>query len=189
MIKETVLNNRSYRRFDQAHVLEEATLEELVELARQTPSANNMQPLKYVLSADPQTNARIFPCLVWAAKLDWEGPAEGERPTGYIVILGDQEIAQFFGYDCGIAAQTIMLGAAEKGLGGCMLGAIDRESLRQELSIPEWFDILLVLALGKPAEQVKLEEVGPDGDVSYWRDADGIHHVPKRRLADIIWRG
>ena len=116
----------------------------------------------------------------------WSGPAEGERPAAYIVILGDTELARGFGCDHGIAAQSIMLGATERGLGGCMIGSIDRPELRQVLDIPERYEILLVLALGKPAETVVLEDVGPDGDIKYYRDDEDVHHVPKRSLDELI---
>ena len=116
----------------------------------------------------------------------WSGPAEGERPSAYIVILGDTKLHKSFGCDHGIAAQSIMLGATERGLGGCMIGSIDRPRLRQVLGIPERYEILLVLALGKPAETVVLEDVGPDGDIKYYRDEEDVHHVPKRTLGELI---
>ncbi len=185
--KELVLKTRSYRRFDQATPVSLDTLRALVDLARQAASGSNIQPLKYILSADAATNARIFPHTRWAGALkDWSGPAEGERPAAYIVILGDTELRQEFKTDVGIAAQTIMLGATERGLGGCMIGSIDREQLRAVLEVPERFKILLALALGKPAETVVLEPLGPDGDVRYYRDKDDVHHVPKRSLKEIV---
>jgi nitroreductase len=186
-LRDLVLRNRSYRRFDESHRIQHETLVELIDLARCTPSAANRQPLKYILSADPQTNERIFPCLTWAAYLkDWEGPAPGERPTAYIVILIDETIMKDWWCDDGIAAQTIVLGAVEKGLGGCMIGSIHKERLRQELTIPDHLKIRLVVALGKPAEHVVLEALKPGGDIRYWRDEEGVHHVPKRTLAEII---
>jgi len=187
MLEDLVRKNRSYRRFHQDVPVDIETLRALVDLARLSASGSNLQPLKYILSCQPETNARIFPNTRWAGYLkDWPGPAEGERPSAYIVILGDTEIRKSFGCDHGIAAQSIMLGAAERGLGGCMIGSIDRGELRQVLDIPEQYDILLVLALGKPRETVVLEEVGPDGDIRYYRDADGVHHVPKRSLDELI---
>jgi nitroreductase len=186
-LRELVLRNRSYRRFDETYRIERETLVELVGLARCTPSATNRQPLKYILSADQETNDGIFPCLTWAAYLkDWDGPAPGERPTAYIVILIDEDITHDWWCDDGIAAQTILLGAVEQGLGGCMIGSIDKERLRQELNIPEHLKIRLVLALGKPAERVVLEDLEPGGDFRYWRDNKGVHHVPKRRVEEII---
>ncbi|PNU21067.1 nitroreductase [Geothermobacter hydrogeniphilus] len=187
MFKDMVLKNRSYRRFQESAAIEEQDLRELVDLARLTPSGANRQPLKYLLSNTPETNGRIFPHLHWAGYLrDWPGPAAGERPAAYIVILGDTDIAKGFGCDHGIAAQTILLGAVEKGWGGCIMGAIKRDDLRKDLGIPEQFEILLVLALGKPVEEVVVEPVPADGDVKYWRDEKGVHHVPKRALEEII---
>jgi nitroreductase len=187
MIKDLVLKTRSYRRFHQEVGIELETLKDLVDLARCSASGANRQPLKYMLSCDPKENAGIFPHLRWAGYLkDWSGPSDGERPSAYIVILGDKEISNSFGCDHGIAAQSIMLGATEKGFGGCMIGSIDKNGLRQVLDIPERYEILLVLALGKPSETVVLEEVGPDGDIRYYRDDEDVHHVPKRVLEDII---
>lgn len=129
----------------------------------------------------------IFPCLAWAGYLkDWPGPCEGERPSAYIIILGDTKISQYFGCDHGIAAQSILLGARDRGLGGCMIGSVRRQQLRKALDVPSRYEILLVLALGKPKETVVIEAVGPNGDIKYWRDSEGIHHVPKRSLDEII---
>lgn len=187
--RELVLKTRSYRRFRQATPISLDTLRGLVDLARQTASGSNIQPLKYILSADAATNARIFPCTRWAGYLeDWPGPAEGEQPAAYVVILGDIDLLSEFSTDLGIAAQTIMLGAAEQGLGGCMIGSIDGERLRAALAVSERYKILLVLALGKPAEAVVLEPVGADGSIRYYRDADDVHHVPKRSLEEVIVR-
>jgi len=186
-LRDLVLRNRSYRRFYQEVAIDLETLKELVNLARRSASAANLQPLKYILSCDPEMNARIFPHTRWAGYLkDWPGPAEGERPAAYIVILGDTDIHESFGCDHGIAAQSIMLGATEQGLGGCIIGSVDRDGLRQMLDVPERYEILLVLALGRPKETVVLEEVGPDGDIQYYRDAEDVHHVPKRPLDELI---
>lgn len=186
-IRDLVVKNRTYRRFQQDIAVQRETLHELVDLARLSASAANLQPLKYILSWEPQKNARVFPHLGWAGYLkDWPGPSEGERPSAYIIILGDTRISRSFDCDHGIAAQSILLGAAEKGLAGCMIGTIQRQELCGALDIPSHFEILLVLALGKPAETVVLETAEQAGDIQYWRDADGVHHVPKRALDDII---
>jgi len=186
-VKDLVLKNRSYRRFAESETISLGTLKELVDLGRLSASAANLQPLKFVLSHTSGTNAAIFSCLAWAGYLtDWPGPAEGERPAGYIVMVGDTAIRKTFDCDHGIAAQSILLGAVEKGLGGCMIGAIDRDKLRAALKLPEQYEILLVLALGKPTEHVVIDSVGKDGSIKYWRDGKGVHHVPKRALDDII---
>jgi nitroreductase len=187
MIRDLILSNRSCRRFEEGFAIERQTLEELVDLARLSASAANLQPLKYILSSEAEKNARIFRYLAWAAYLkDWGGPAQGERPSAYIIILGDTTINNTFGCDHGIAAQSILLGAREKGLAGCMIGLIRREELRKAIDIPAQYEILLVIALGKPREQVVINEIGPKGDIKYWRDSAGVHHVPKRSLQELI---
>jgi nitroreductase len=191
MLKDLVQQNRSCRRFYQDIPIEREKLRELVDLARLSASGANRQPLKYVLSCEPQENALIFPCLSWAGQLrDWPGPSEGERPSAYIVIVGDTEISGNFFCDHGIAAQSIMLGAREGGLGGCIHGmegyAEGSRKLRQALNIPSRYEILLVLSLGKPKEKAVIEEASSGDSTNYWRDGDGVHHVPKRRLDDII---
>ena len=188
MIADLIKKNRSFRKFYQDHVLDIETLTDLVDLARLSASAANLQPLRYILSVDPQKNSQIFSCLAWAAYLkDWKGPEEGEKPSGYIIILNDFEKANdYVGYDCGIASQSILLGAREKGLAGCMLASINRKELRESLNIDVRFKILLVIALGEPKEEVVIETVGSDDNIRYWRDSEGVHHVPKRTLKDII---
>lgn len=187
MLDDLIRKNRSCRRFIQSRSLDMNTLNDLVNLAHLSASAANLQPLKYVLCCNPEKNAEIFSCLAWATYLkDWPGPLEGERPSGYIVVLGDTAIVQDFGCDHGIASQSILLGAIEKGLAGCMLGAVNREKLREVLNLSAQFKILLVLALGVPREEIVIEPIGADGSIRYWRDSRGGHHVPKRSLKEIV---
>jgi len=160
---------------------------ELVELARLSASGANLQPLKFILSCVFEKNEKIFSTLAWAGYLrDWHGPSEGEKPSAYIIILGDKTIKESFGCDHGVAAQSILLGAVEKKLGGCILGSIKRGDLQKKLHISPQYEILLVIALGKPAEKVKIETTGTNGNIKYWRDDQGVHHVPKRSIEEII---
>lgn len=187
MLEELVRKNRSYRRFYEDIPVDRETLRGLVDLARTTPSATNRQPLRYVLSWTKERNDLIFPTLAWASYLpDWGGPAPGERPAAYIVMLADRRISTTCAMDAGIAAQTIMLGATERGLGGCIMMSVNRPRLTESLHIPADYDIVLMLALGKPKETVVIEDVPPSGDIRYWRDAQGVHHVPKRSLDELI---
>jgi len=187
MIKKLITRTRSYRRFDESRAISRDELVELVDCARLSASAGNRQPLKFILSSDTEKNEKIFPHLLWAAYLkDWPGPPPGERPTGYIIILGDTTVHPTFECDHGIAAQSIMLAATEKGLGGCMIASIKRDPLRAALNIAPTLEILLVLALGRPIERVVIEPVPTSGDIRYWRDGEQRHHVPKRSLDDLI---
>jgi nitroreductase len=185
-VKDLVLKTRSYRRFDESHRIEYKVLEELVALARLSASASNRQPLKFAICNSPEDCTRIFPSVAWAGYLkDWNGPEPGERPSAYIIILGDKSITESFYVDHGIAAQSIMLGATEAGLGGCMIASIRRDQLRNEMKIPEKYEILLILTLGKPVENVIIDEI-KEGNIKYWRDSEKNHHVPKRPLNELI---
>lgn len=187
MLRDLVLKNRSYRRFHQERSVTMETLRGLADLARLSASAANRQPLKYILSVEPAKNSKIFDTLAWAAYLkDWDGPAEGERPSAYVVILHDTRICPDLDCDHGIAAQSILLGAAENGLGGCMIASVKRKKLRAALDIPVGLEIKLVLALGVPKEKVVIDEIPADGDIKYWREDDGTHHVPKRSLDEVV---
>jgi nitroreductase len=187
MLKDIAFKNRSYRRFDNSVAIPMTTLEELAGLARLCPSAANRQPLRFILCNAPADNEANFGCLKWAAYLkDWEGPAPAERPSAYIVVLNTAKDWDMAKIDLGIMAQTMLLGAVEKGLGGCMLGAIDREQLRECLGLPAELEISLVLALGKPVEDVRIVDLPEDGSIRYYRDDAGTHYVPKRSTADLI---
>lgn len=187
-LKEIVLNNRSYRRFDQSASVSVDTLTNLVDMARQTPSAGNKQALRYLISADTETNARIFATLAWAGALpDWPGPEEGERPPSYIAIAIETAASwEWTLADVGIAAQTILLGAVGEGLGGCMIGSFKKNELSKVLEVPEGLDLRLVIPLGKPVETVTLEPAEPGTPLAYYRTPDRVHHVPKRKLSDIL---
>lgn len=185
--RELVLKTRSYRRFDQSQAISLETVEGLVDLIRQVASGSNKQPLKYILVADAETNAKLFALTRWAGALpDWPGPAEGKRPTAYVVVLTDTSIRKDAATDMGIAAQTLVLGAMAQGYGACMLGAIDRPGIRALFDIPERYDVSLVVAMGVPGETVVLEPVGEDGETDYYRDENDVHHVPKRSLDEVV---
>jgi len=186
-IKELILKTRSYRRFYQEERISIATLVELVDLARLTASAKNMQPIRYIISNNTLINKKIFSCLSWAGYLsDWNGPKEGEQPSGYIIMLRDNTITKDNYCDHGLAAQSIMLGATEKGYGGCIIAAINKEKLSNFLDIAENLEVLLVLALGRPKETIILDVLQKGESHKYWRDDKGNQHVPKRLIEDII---
>ena len=175
VIDELIKRSRSFRRFDPSMKVDRQTLTELVDLARHSPSARNLQPLRFILVNDAPRAAEVFSTLKWAVSLkDWGGPAEGERPPTYIIILGDTRLTDSFAYDAG------------RGLGGCILASVDRRKIRDIFDIPAYYEVLLVLAIGKPAETVVLEPLPPDGCTVYWRDSQGVHHVPKRPLEELI---
>lgn len=188
ILKDLLLQNRSYRRFDQKVRLSEKELAELVGLTCYCASGRNAQPLKYLPVHTEEQCAEVFPNLAWAGYLtEWAGPEEGERPAAYLIQLLDTRIVENCLCDDGIQAQTILLGAVEKGYGGCIIKAFKNEALRATLLLPDYMRIMYVIALGKPVEKVVLEEMKGE-DYKYWRDAEEVHHVPKRNPESLIYK-
>lgn len=185
--REIVRKNRSCRRFHENRSITEKELTDLVDLARLIPSAQNLQPLRYIIASEPDRCGKIFQSLFWAGYLtDWAGPETGERPPAYIIILSDRNISGSVKWDHGIAAQTILLGAVSRGFAGCIIGSINKEQLRSNIKIPDRYEIELVIPLGYAKEKIILEEINDGDSIRYYRDTQGNHHVPKRKLSDII---
>lgn len=186
MIREMIVRNRSYRRFHQSHKIETNILEDIIDLARLSPSAANLQRLRFKICNIEEDNDKVFSTLSWAGYLkDWNGPEIGERPSAYIIILSTEKDIGKVACDAGIACQSMLLGAVESELRGCIFASVKKEKLQGLLKIPKKYSICYVIALGKPKENIKLEYV-ENNNVKYWRDENGTHHVPKRKLEDII---
>lgn len=188
-LKELLKINRSVRRFDGARSIGESELKKLVELVRYCASARNMQPLRYRMVTEPSECERIFPALKWAGYLtDWDGPEEAERPTAYLIQCIDSELSNNCLCDDGLQLEAITLGASALGIHGCIIKAFNAAKVAEELSIPERYKPLYVLALGYPAEAVRLTDTDgtTNADIRYYRTADGTHIVPKRPLSELI---
>lgn len=190
MIRQLIEKTRSVRRYQESKKIRKDEIRELINLARLGGSARNGQSLKYMIVTESKPRIRIFNLLKWAGYLkDWPGPVEGERPVAYIVCLLDRKLCKGpereVHFDLGIATQNLLLGAAEKGIYGCRIASFSRD-IGKILYLDEQYKVLLVVALGYPAEKVVLEKVKKGGDIIYWRDAEGVHHVPKRSLEEIL---
>lgn len=189
MLKNLVLKNRSYRKFKKSNKVSRELLMELIDLARFAPSSKNRQSLKYILLTDREETDFVFKQLKWAWFVrDWDGPAPNERPPAYIIMLLDKQLNERADFDAGIAAQTMLLGAVEKGLGGCIIRTVNRYEVAKYYQLPEHLEVILVLALGEPKQTVKLETEDKAGNMAYWMDEAGTHHVPKRKLDDLIYK-
>ena len=190
MFYDLVKENRSYRGYKSDYAVSKEDLNDLINLARITASGANLQPLKYRIVTDSNEVAALNSLTRWAKMLtDITLPHEGKYPNAYIVICVDTTICkneETAKMDIGIAAQTILLGAVEKGLGGCMLGNFDREELVKALALLDTMSPQLIIAIGKPDEEVVLVDVTDDGSTKYYRDENDIHYVPKRKLEDIL---
>lgn len=190
MMLELLKQNRSYRGYDESRKLTREELLELVDCARYAPSSVNAQPFRYYLAWEEEVVARIQPLTKWARALpQLELPHPGHCPTAFIVICQDTNLGDSiprYQKDVGIVAQTILLAAAEKGLGGCMIGNYSAAAVSQELSLPAHLVPVLLIALGKPDEKIVLTQLAEGESTNYYRDGQDIHYVPKRKLKDIV---
>lgn len=187
MLADLVRENRSYRRFDESRAVSREQLLALADLARLTPSHRNAQELRFRLVHDEAERELVFPLLTFAAALGPAGrPARGQRPAAYIIMLGKSAEHDYFWADVGMAAQSMLLGAREQGLVGCIHCGVQREKLTAALQLPPELPILAVLSIGAPGEEIRLEQAAPGAPLKYWRDENGVHHVPKLALEDII---
>lgn len=178
---------RSVRRFREDEPVSAETLRGLVEAAGLAPCAANLQQLRFSIVNDEETCRKLFPLLRWAAYLeDWHGPSPGERPPSYLVIHAPLQEKPFTRLDAGIAAGYLTLAARASGLSSCLLLSFDRERISEVVESPEGMGAMLVMAVGKAAEEVTIEPMKPGGDVRYWRDGAGRHHVPKLALDDLL---
>lgn len=183
---DLVREARSCRRFVESEPVGPEILREIVDCVRVTTSARNRQPLRYITVDDEATRLALFTHTNWASALGWGGPPQGERPTGFIVMLSVAPPSMPVYYDTGIAAQTMQLHAASMGIGCCILNNFPRGPVREILQIPEDLEIMLLLAFGVPREERRLAEAGEDGGLQYWRDENGVHHVPKLSLETVL---
>jgi len=186
MLKDLVLQNRSYRKFHNDKKVTVEQLIDLIDLARNTPSSKNKQPLKYILVTNENDANLVATQLKWAKFLkDWDGPDNNEQPPAYIIMLLDKNINEQANIDAGIAAQTILLGAVEKQLGGCIIRSINRQNISQHFNLPANLEIIQVIAIGYPNQNIELT-VATDSDSLVYYEENGTHFVPKRKLHDII---
>ncbi|MBD5357030.1 MAG: nitroreductase family protein [Bacteroides sp.] len=189
MLKRLLKEDRSIRRFDATRKISYEELEKLVELTRYCSSGRNLQPLRYRIVHTEEEREKVYPLLKWAGYLtDWDGPEPTERPVAYLVQCLDTKLAKNCLCDDGLQLQAITLGARSLGIGGCIIKAFNAPALKEELGLEEHYEPRYVLALGYPVELVELEDMSgsPDADYKYYRTTDGIHHVPKRILSELI---
>lgn len=188
MLKDLVVKNRSYRGYDESVAVSRETLMEFVDCARLCPSSVNKQPLKYYLVWNREMVKRVQALTRWARALpQMQLPHPGHCPTAFIVICQDSEIdpnLNRYMKDVGSVAQTMLLAAVEKGLGGCMIGNFTAGEVKDVLELGENLHPLLIVAFGKPDEKIVLSELPESGDTNYYRDQEDVHYVPKRRLED-----
>lgn len=177
---------RTCRRFDESVPVTAATLRRMLDTARIASCCHNQQALRYITASTPEICGRVFPRIQWAGALEWAGPDQGERPTGYILICSARPESKFVHYDTAIAAETLQLHATDLGLGCCMIHNFARDAVREILGVPEGIIPLLLLAFGAPVEERRIADARIGGDLRYWRDEQNVHHVPKLTLDQVL---
>ena len=189
MLKDLLKSNRSYRSYDFSHKIDTTTLLDIVDHVRFAPSSANMQPLKYIVVNNEDLVIGMEAQIKLAMLLtDIQLPPPNGGPSAYIVVCQDSNISKNsapFHIDVGIVSHTILLAAAEKNYGGCMIGNFNKTEVSKLLSLNNTLQPCLVIALGKVNETVQLDDL-VDGDSTHYYRQDGIHHVPKRQLKDIV---
>lgn len=188
-LRQLMESNRTVRRFVESKKVGRGELESIVELTRYCPSGRNAQPLKYILITSEEDCDKVYPLLKWAGYFtDWDGPEPGERPAAYIIQCLDMEYGNNCLCDDGLQLEAITLGMHTLGLAGCIIKAFNAPKLSEVLSIDARYQPRYVVALGYPAEEVRLESMdgSKDADFKYYRTPDGIHHVPKRPLRELL---
>lgn len=190
MIRDLVIQSRSYRSYDETKPIAKETLLEMIDTVRLVSSAVNRQPLKYRLCTEKEETDAVLTHTAWAGLLkDVKLPPEGHHPSAFVVICHDIDVApnpKSSATDVGIAAATLLLDAVERGFGGCMIGAFNPEKVSEILRLPEKDVPVLLVALGTPDETVFLTELPADGSTAYFRDKAGLHFVPKRSLESVL---
>lgn len=186
-LEEIIYKRRTIRRFKQDPIpLDD--LRKLVDYARVAPFGNNIQFLDYIIIMEKEIREKIFTCTAWAGSLPPELriPEENRRPMAYIVALANKDIREEVGgaAEVGGAVQNILLGATNLGLGSCWMGAINRDKIREILAIPDSYLITFIVSLGFPDEESVMEPF--EGSMKYWRTNNGVMHIPKRSLDDVI---
>ena len=192
MLIDLVKKNRSYRGYDHSRKVTREELLSMVEAARLCPSSVNRQPLRYFLAYQEETAAAVQAETKWARGLpELRLPHPGKEPAAFIVICQDTDTdsnLSRYQRDVGIVAQTMLLAAVEMDLGGCMIGNFNADSVHRVLNLAQNIRPLLIVAVGKPDEEIILTDAA-DGKTAYYRDEKDRHYVPKRPLKDLIIEG
>ena len=175
--------NRSYRGYDPAKPITEATLREIVSVTTLVASGMNAQRLRFRLIPTEKA-AMVHPLIKLGAALPQEHlPHPGTEPQGYIVVCAEGGHSKIVDIDLGIAAQSMLLKAVDMGLNGIMVLNFKPEELKQTLDLP--LEPLMVIGIGKGAERIFLTQAQSGGSLNYYRK-DGVHFVPKLSVDELI---
>uniref|UniRef100_UPI004057BF68 nitroreductase family protein n=1 Tax=Alistipes sp. TaxID=1872444 RepID=UPI004057BF68 len=176
-------HNRSYRGYDASFTVREDQLRRIIEVARLCPSARNQQVLRFRPVLRDEASRVLRHIRLGGALPELKLPFPGTEPNAFVVICSTVEESKYVDMDLGIVAQSMLLQAVEIGLGGICIGAFDHAALREELGLE--YEPLLVLAIGRPKEDIELCDCHPGDNLNYYREG-GKHYVPKITTDDLI---
>jgi nitroreductase len=180
---QLLLKNRSHRAYDHSFVVRADQLRSIIEVNTKIPSARNRQPLRFRAVGEEEAAAVLPHIRMGGALPELNLPAEGTEPRAFIVVCSVVPEDRYVSIDLGISAQSMLLRATEMGLNGCCIAAFDQQAVQQALGLE--LTPLLVVAIGKGADTIRLTEITPDDSRAYYR-AEGVHYVPKLQLDDLI---
>lgn len=184
-VKTALLNRRTIRKFTQEPI-NKSDLVDLIEYARIAAYPANLQPLKFAIISEKTLCDKVFENTKWAGYLPDGTPKDNERPTAFIAVFGDTEIKNSFEVEAGAAVTSMMLGALDKGIASCWIGALNKKNIMEALELDdEQYTLLYVLALGYPAQESQVCEM-VDNNVKYFIDENDKLNVPKRSMNEIL---
>jgi hypothetical protein len=183
---ELLASRRTYRRFAQKPVPQDV-IQDLVEAARLSSCGANRQAVRLVVVQSPELVAKVQPLVKWAGYLPPEQgtPKAQELPTLYVAVVQDTSIPGDLATDTGILMANMTLAAWDKGVGSCIMGAINKPALTELLGITEPEKLAFMVAFGYPTHAARVVPMTPETGVKYYLDENRDYCVPKRSSDEI----
>lgn len=183
-LETLLLKNRSYRGYDKNTVVLRSTLEKIVAVNNKIPSARNQQVLRFKLVTQSSGAEKVLENIKLGGALpELHLPFPGTEPDAFIIICSTIPEDRMVDIDLGISAQSMLLCAVEMGLNGIMIGAFNKEEIKTQFALP--FEPLLIIAIGKGSEKIRLTSISENESHKYYRE-DDVHIVPKVKVEDLF---
>ena len=185
-VMDSLVSRRTYRRFAQKAVPQDV-VDDIIEAVRLSSCGANRQAVRLVIVNKPEDVARVQPLVKWAAYLPPEqgNPKADEQPTLYAAVVDDTSLSGDHGVDLGIALANLTLAAWDKGVGSCIMGAIDKPALTELLHIEEPQKLMYMVAFGYPSHEAHIVPMTEETGVKYYLDENRDYCIPKRSKEEI----
>jgi len=183
-VDELLTRNRSHRAYKKEYVVSRQELERIVGVCSRIPSGCNQQVLRFHLVTKENGADKVLSQIRLGAALpELHLPTPGTEPEAFIICCSTAKESKLVDIDLGIALQSMAMKAVEMGLNALMIGAFNKEKVREAFELP--YEPLMILAVGKGADRIELVPIDADDARAYYRK-DGIHYVPKVRAEELI---